>query len=182
MAIKNRAATNKIIVHCSATYPSQDIDAATVRGWHVNKNQWADIGYHFFIKRDGTIEEGRKIYQVGAHVAGHNSDSIGICLAGGIKEGSFNSQNRNGIPENNFTPEQFKSLKKVIKETLLKYPDCEIKGHRDFDFKKACPCFDVGPWWASVNKLPETQESGTMLEALNKVLSKWGYEIIKKGE
>ena len=40
----------KVIIHCSATKPSMDIGAETIRRWHVDGNNWADIGYHFVVR------------------------------------------------------------------------------------------------------------------------------------
>ena len=53
---------NKIIVHCTATQESKDVSLDEVRRWHLNRG-WRDIGYHFLIQRDGTVEEGRPIEQ-----------------------------------------------------------------------------------------------------------------------
>ena len=65
---------NKIIVHCTATQESKDVSLDEVRRWHLNRG-WRDIGYHFLIQRDGTVEEGRPIEQSGAHTKGHNWDN-----------------------------------------------------------------------------------------------------------
>ena len=66
---------NKIIIHCSATPPSMDVDANTVDEWHKQRG-WSGIGYHFFVKRDGQIELGRPLEKSGAHTKGHNKNSI----------------------------------------------------------------------------------------------------------
>ena len=73
----------KIIIHCSATKEGQDIDAKEIKKWHVEGNGWSDIGYHYVIKLDGTVEEGRPIERSGAHTLNHNHDSIGVCYIGG---------------------------------------------------------------------------------------------------
>ena len=52
---------NKIIVHCSATKEGRDFDVEDVRNWHVKVNKWNDIGYHYIIKLDGTIQKGREM-------------------------------------------------------------------------------------------------------------------------
>ena len=77
---------NEIILHCSATPASMDIGAKEIRDWHVNGNHWRDIGYHWVIRRDGTVEKGRPEYQVGAHCLNHNANSIGVCMVGGTKK------------------------------------------------------------------------------------------------
>ena len=75
---------NRIILHCSATPEGEHISTETIRDWHVNKRGWSDIGYHFVVLLDGTIEAGRPLDRVGAHTKGHNEDSIGICIVGGV--------------------------------------------------------------------------------------------------
>ena len=68
----------EIIIHCSATREGQQIPVDTIRDWHLAKG-WNDIGYHFYIDLDGTINKGRDIDKIGAHCKGHNRNSIGIC-------------------------------------------------------------------------------------------------------
>ena len=132
----------KIIIHCAATRPSMDVGAKEIREWHVKGNHWADIGYHGVIRRDGTLESGRPMDQPGAHTSGHNANSIGICLVGGVKEDGK-------TPESNFTPEQWATLDRVVHELLQKFPNATVHGHNEFA-QKACPSFDVQKWWAGV--------------------------------
>jgi len=143
---------NDIVIHCSATKASMDIGAAEIRDWHINKNGWSDIGYHYVIRRSGLIELGRPIEQAGAHVKGHNYDSIGICLVGGLDE--------NGKAQDNFTPQEFSSLYHLVKTLTKTFPFSSVSGHRDFspdanhdgqitpdEWMKECPCFEVKAWW-----------------------------------
>ncbi len=135
-----RCATSFIAVHCSATPPDMDIGAAEIREWHVRDNGWDDIGYHFVICRDGTIERGRALDEVGAHIAGFNGVSIGVCLVGGVTKAKE--------PDDNFTYEQWQMLTSLVIALHLRYPTATVMGHRDFPgVTKACPCFDVKPWW-----------------------------------
>jgi N-acetylmuramoyl-L-alanine amidase len=137
---KDRARTDFIAIHCSATSEKQNFGAADINKWHRAKG-WACIGYHYVIKRDGTIEQGRKESQVGAHVADWNAVSLGICMIGGV-----DADDRTKA-EDNFTPEQYASLKDLILELKTRYPKAKIQGHRDFPkVAKACPCFDVATW------------------------------------
>lgn len=134
---KVRASTDYIVVHCSATH-TQNIGAAEIDRWHRAQG-WACIGYHFVIRRDGTLEEGRKEDSIGAHVNGHNANSIGICMAGGCDKA--------GKAANNFTDEQFKTLELLVRHLKAKYPNAVVQGHRDFpNVKKDCPSFDVKAW------------------------------------
>ena len=126
-------AIDKIIVHCSATEPSQDIDAKAIAGWHKAKG-WLDIGYHYVIKRDGSLEHGRNLDVAGAHCEGRNKQSIGICLAGGV--------NKEGHPDSNFTFYQYITLHALLTDLKEQFPVSTLHGHREFS-NKACPSFDV---------------------------------------
>lgn len=136
-----------IAIHCSATkanldfYGPQataDIGVKEITVWHKERG-FNGIGYHFVIRRNGVIETGRDLNIAGAHVANYNSNSIGICLVGGV-----DSKNK---AENNYTKEQWDSLLKLIKALREKFPKTIIKGHRDYPkVNKECPCFDVAEW------------------------------------
>ena len=150
MAISNRPIT-AITVHCSASSPKVNADAKMIDRWHRTRG-FAKIGYHYVIKRDGTVETGRTEDEVGAHVEGKNTGNLGVCLSGGV--------NADGKSEDNFTDEQYHSLAVLLQELLKKYPKAEIKGHRDWPkVKKDCPCFDVRKWWKDtmIDPLGETK-------------------------
>jgi len=133
-----RKKTDWLVIHCSATPPSMNIGAADIRRWHREKG-WVDIGYHKVVRRDGKVEDGRPIDVVGAHVADFNSNSIGICLVGGV--------DIKGVPDDNFTDAQYSALAELLRDLRKKYPQTEVCGHRDFPgVKKACPSFDVAKW------------------------------------
>lgn len=142
----NRKRTNWLVLHCSATRAIQDVGVSDIRRWHKGQG-WADIGYHFVIRRSGKVEQGRAVDAIGSHVKGHNADSVGICLAGGLNNETFK-------PENNYTPQQWESLRNLLKMLLRKYPKAKVLGHRDFpNVSKACPCFAAKPW-AKKNGFP----------------------------
>lgn len=127
-----------LTVHCSASKPDVYVDAAVIHRWHKARG-FLKIGYHFVIKRDGTVETGRKETEVGAHVAGWNTGNLGICLAGGLDE--------QGKPVANYTDEQYHALAVLLQDLKKKYRGAKVMGHRDFpNVKKDCPCFDVRQW------------------------------------
>ena len=127
-----------LVVHCSATRPEQDIGAKVIRDWHLQKG-WSDLGYHIVIRRDGFIEYGRPFDRDGAHVKGHNTGTIGVCMVGGL--------DYDGEPAPEFNGEQLLSLKRVIQALNILFPNIKVMGHRDFpDVHKACPSFDVYHW------------------------------------
>jgi len=111
-----------------------DIGVEEIRKWHKARG-WRDVGYHDVIRRDGVIEEGRQVNEIGAHVKGYNKQSVGVCLVGGVDD--------DNSPERNFTEKQYKSLKRILRFYMALFPDAIIVGHNDLDKHKACPSFKV---------------------------------------
>ena len=128
--------TTYIVIHCSQTRPSQDNDARTIDRWHRERGQ-LKIGYGGVIKRDGTYQQGRADNAIQAHVKGYNHTSFGLCLVGGALEDNWK------LPEDNFTAEQWESLKEQLTRLVKLYPEARIVGHYDLDKQKTCPNFDV---------------------------------------
>lgn len=145
--LKDRDRTDLIVVHCSATGPKSDIGKREITQWHL-KRGFVTIGYHYVIRRDGTIEQGRRETEIGAHVSGHNSNSIGVCMVGGV--------DAQGKPSDNFTESQYESLKILLGHLSIRYGDAQIVGHRDLSpgldegvpewRPTKCPGFDVKKW------------------------------------
>ncbi|NIT76633.1 MAG: lysozyme, partial [Thermoplasmata archaeon] len=121
-----RKSTEWLVVHASATPPQWDIGVAEIRDMHV-KRGWRDIGYHYVIRRNGKVEKGRPEAEIGAHVRGWNSKSIGICLVGGI--------DAEGTPIANYTRKQYEALEGLLRSLMQKYQrtnPVQVCGHRDF--------------------------------------------------
>ena len=94
-----------------------------------------DIGYHFYITRDGEIHRGRSLEEVGAHCRNHNAHSIGVCYEGGL--------DADGKPKDTRTLEQRGALFALLRELKRQFPKALIVGHRDLNPMKGCPCFDA---------------------------------------
>lgn len=125
---------NKIIVHCSATPEGRDNTIEDIDKWHKARG-WKGVGYHYVIHLDGSIHPGRDEDEVGAHCAGYNSKSIGVCYIGGLAKDC-------STPKDTRTEEQKQSLLDLLTELKERYPSATIHGHREFA-AKACPCFDA---------------------------------------
>ena len=95
-----------------------------IHSWHLN-NGWSGCGYHYFIKKDGSIYKGRPNNAIGAHCLSYNGISIGICM-----EGRFNVEGMGAV--------QYNSLKDVIHYLQTKYNINKICGHRELD-QTDCP-------------------------------------------
>ena len=120
---------SKIIVHCADTPECAYFDIEDIRRWHTQERGFSDVGYHYVILLDGSIQIGRDLETIGAHCYGHNKSSVGVCYIGG-KGGDTR------------TKEQKESLKVLLKTLKRIYPIATIHGHRDFS-DKDCPSFDA---------------------------------------
>lgn len=155
---------NEVIIHCADTPRSWMANRSTVekvaeiRRWHVEEHGWADIGYHYVIDVDGTVATGRDINRAGAHVAGHNANSIGICLIGG-KGGTANDD----FAEH-FTPEQEKALIRVVGDLKRRFGDLKLSGHNQYA-AKACPCFHVPTFFGEADAKRASVAQSTTVQA-----------------
>ena len=124
-----------IIVHCSAVRPDQQSSAAQIDTWHRERGWKFGIGYHYVVRRDGSIEPGRPEWMIGAHCVGHNAHSIGVCYEGGL--------DIRGEPTDTRTEAQKASLRQLLRQLRQRYPHALIVGHHDLNPQKDCPCFDA---------------------------------------
>ena len=132
--MKSLAKVSFLVIHCADTHGTMDVSVDDLRKWHVTDQGWDDIGYHYFIKFDGSIHQCRSEEYQGAHTIAVNDKSIAICLEGGF----------GGV--DNFTATQKKALFDLIQDRKLSHPNAAVVGHSHFD-NKACPSFDVVTWY-----------------------------------
>ena len=123
-----------IIIHCSGTPEGKFLSAEACRQDHIQHRGFRDIGYHFYITRDGEICQGRPLEKVGAHCRDHNTHSIGICYEGGLDIA--------GRPQDTRTLAQRGSLLALLRELRKRFPKALIVGHHDLNPMKECPCFN----------------------------------------
>ena len=123
-----------IVIHCSAVKPDQTSSAAQIDTWHRQRGFKLGIGYHYVVRRNGEIEQGRPEWLAGAHCMNHNKYSIGVCYEGGL--------NARGQPADTRTPEQKAALRTLLEDLHRRYPRAVIVGHHDLNPMKACPCIE----------------------------------------
>lgn len=127
--LSNLGTVKRIICHNAdaSTCSIQDIDR-----WHKN-NGWAGCGYHFLVRKDGSIYRGRPEDKLGAHTSNYNTGSLGICF-----EGKYNTEE---MPE-----AQLKAGQELIKYLLNKYKlnKSNVYKHKDFN-NTDCPGHNF-PW------------------------------------
>jgi len=140
----NNKVVDTIFIHCTATRADWMEDAPLaakvqeITRWHKQRG-WNAIGYHWVIDRDGAVIKGRPETTIGAHVANHNTGSIGICLIGG-----FGSSEVDPF-EKNFTAKQDHALRTLINDIKTRTTIKRVRGHNEVA-AKACPGFNVARW------------------------------------
>lgn len=82
---EERPSTDFLVIHHTGLRVDRDSTVEEIHRFHQKSMKWAGIGYHYLIRKDGTIEQGRPPDLVGAHALGHNKTSVGICLAGNFE-------------------------------------------------------------------------------------------------
>lgn len=149
MKALNKKNVKYIVVHCTATREGKDYKAADIRKMHVQGNKWEDIGYHYVVDLDGTVENGRKEEYQGAHAYPYDGVSIGVVYIGGTTADATKAKDTR-------TEAQKVALIKLLTVLKARYPNAIILGHRDLspdknkdgkitpnEWTKMCPCFDA---------------------------------------
>lgn len=111
---KRQGNPEAVVLHHAA---ASSASVETVHGWHLD-NGWAGIGYHFYVRKDGSVYRGRPESWIGAHATGHN-EKIGICA-----EGNFETET---MPD-----AQKKAIVELLAYLFGKYGNMKVYGHRDF--------------------------------------------------
>lgn len=157
MKLLDPLAVRWLVVH-TAAHPG-DPDVAEIRRWHVEERGWSDIGYHFVIRKDGSLETGRSLEYQGAHCYGINSQSIGVCCSG---DGDTQA----------FTPEQTDTLLSLAVRLHKNYgvqPD-DLIGHREINGLIAKGT--VPPKYVTAKSCPGRKVSVNRLRRLFRLLLK----------
>lgn len=151
---KSKRRIDYIAIHCTATPEGQNLTVEQIRKQH-KKQGWSDIGYHYVVYRDGTVNVGRDVNIAGAHVSGYNAYSIGISYVGGL-ENDPKKAYKDLKAKDTRTEQQKASLLALLMDLRKLYPTAKIQGHRDFspdknhngtiepsEWIKDCPSFDA---------------------------------------
>lgn len=162
-----RSTTDEVILHHAEASSATVWD---INQWHLD-NGWVGIGYHYYIRKDGSIYRGRPEWAVGAHATGHNDRSIGICC-----EGAYMTETMPAA--------QLASLKALLRDIMGRYGTLALKRHRDVN-STSCPG-DRFPWAEAQNYMKEddsmTQKKTVAIDGKNytcDVIEKDGYNYIQ---
>ena len=125
--VKPARDVSRVFLHCSASGRPEHDDVSVIREWHLERG-WSDVGYHFFIRSDGLIQEGRPLEKIPAAQGGHNTGTIAICL--------------HGLVSSDFSLGQFNSLQNLCHQINRAYDDAiTFHGHCEVS-DKDCPVFN----------------------------------------
>ena len=117
----SRNKPQRLVIHHAA---AENLSPEEIHQMHLDRG-WSGIGYHFYIRSDGTIYKGRDENKVGSHVAGNNTNTLGICLEGNFEE--------NGVSK-----KQLEALLNLSTYLCLKYDISDILKHNDL-LATECP-------------------------------------------
>lgn len=144
---------NLIVIHCSATRADRSLTPDDLELAHRRRG-FNGTGYHYYVRKDGTVHLTRPTERIGAHARGFNTCSIGVCYEGGL--------DCRGRPADTRTPEQRAMLRLLVHQLQEEFPGCRVCGHRDLspdlnrngeiepeEWIKTCPCFEVKAEFAS---------------------------------
>ena len=92
--LTKRKSTEQIILHHAVMNGTVD----DVHRIHKN-NGFGGIGYHFYVRKDGSIYAGRPIDMIGAHARGSNFNSVGICFEGNFENETMTDAQKNAGKE-----------------------------------------------------------------------------------
>lgn len=118
--LQSRGCTERIVLH----HRGGSGDVQSIHNQHV-KQGYTGIGYHFYVRKDGSIYRGRPQNTIGAHCIGFNSSSVGVCF-----EGNF---------ENEKMPyEQKTAGAYLVKYLKSVYKNARVMAHNEL-IATACP-------------------------------------------
>jgi hypothetical protein len=148
------------VVHYSATYPDADYTWEQLTRDHLARG-FREAGYHWYIRRDGTLIEGRPEGTLGAHVRGYNNNTIGICWEGGLER-----ETGPNVGVWNPTEAQEATLIQLLHNIQKRHPSCKnVVGHIDVG-PSQCPGLPKGgveKWWKEKGgKAPTLAKSRTI--------------------
>jgi len=155
--LDKRGATNRLILHHTGVEVLQSVEV--IHNYHKNSLNYAGIGYHFYVRKDGQVYRGRPEDTIGAHAYGSNSDSIGICAEGNFEKETMSDAQRNSIVE-------------LLKYLTGKYSISKIQGHKDV-CQTSCPGknYPMQEIIDLVNKKDGTQATKSIVDLAQEVIA-----------
>lgn len=158
-----RSKTDEVILHHAEASSATVWD---INDWHLN-NGWTGIGYHYYIRKDGSVYRGRPEWALGAHAVGHNDRSIGICC-----EGAYMTETMPAA--------QLAALRALLRDIMGRYGKLQLFRHKDVN-STDCPGKNF-PWAEAQDYMSEEQEDDEVVEKKTVLVDRKEYacECIEK--
>ncbi|AXS39285.1 peptidoglycan-binding domain-containing protein [Breoghania sp. L-A4] len=144
---------SEIIVHCTATPEGRPVSVADIDAWHRARG-WSGIGYHRVIGIKGERWQGRPLENIGAHVASHNTGTIGVTYVGGVATDGKTAKDTRTLT-------QKAALLAELVDLRDRFGITKVSGHNDYA-AKACPSFDARAEYGHLfgaGRVPKAQPS-----------------------
>lgn len=134
----------ELVIHWTETFTNANLTAGQIHDTHVALGH-EGIGYHYIIRRDGSLQRGRPVDLEGEHcnVNGHNQRSVAIAFVGGLNTATADSLVDEYSSAASLTRQQFNTFNRVLKAFYLHYPGIQVLGHNDIEPDQPDPGFDV---------------------------------------
>jgi hypothetical protein len=134
----------EMVVHWTETNTNKNIGSEEINKYHIELGL-DGIGYHYVIRRDGSLQRGRPINLEGQHspVNSHDTRSIGVVFVGGINVPTGTPNSENFIDVQSLTRSQFNTFDHICRAFYNTYPGGQVLGHNDVDEDEVDPGFDV---------------------------------------
>ena len=134
----------EVVVHWTETFTNKNIGAEEINSIHLGLGM-KGIGYHYVIRRDGSIQRGRPLSKQGDHSSANDHDkfSIGLVFVGGFNCSSGTPNPETFLSSQSLTRAQMTSFEQFCRAFYKRYPGGQVLGHNDIDTKELDPGFDV---------------------------------------
>lgn len=134
----------EVVTHWSETHTNKNIGSEEINKYHLDLGL-DGIGYHYVIRRDGSLQRGRPVNTQGQHapVNSHDLRSIGIVFVGGINVPSGTPNSENFLSVQSLTRSQLNTFDHFCRSFYAVFPGGQIIGHNDIDEDEIDPGFEV---------------------------------------
>lgn len=137
-----------ILIHCVGNPCNRPFSTESLIA--TGEARFGQVSYHYYIKRDGSIEALLPENVQGVHARHYNHCSLGIVYEGGLNE--------RGVAEDTRTEAQKASMRSLLEELTEAYPHARIMGHCELPgVAKKCPCFLASKTYADLQ--PENRNA-----------------------
>lgn len=158
----------EVVVHATDTTKDMEVNYDVLKAWDVTERGLSEVGYHFIILRDGSLQVCRPISVDGVHsLKGHNENSIGIAFVGGLLGNRSNREAKRS--SRSFSMEQFNTFDTFMKAFYTVVPGGQVWGHNDIDHtRRSDPHFNVPRYLRNkfnkinVQTVKQTRENGSL--------------------